>query len=384
MPVRHGRSSWALALIAAFAAACSSSSGPQSHLASPTQLSADLQTVSAIFQSSAFQSFGAIGTATGSPAAVSTRAGALLAATPIVAPRSSIQPYADTPRRLQALRAMRGAFQSGIAASVIPAPLLGSTFVWDVTNHTYVTDPSATPAAPANGVRIILYAVDPLSGLIVEAPLTPVGFVDLVDNSAGSTNALEVTVQGGTPASPGVTYVHDVVTATVTGATVVTAFDATATGFVSDGTNTLNFDASFTATGLDTDNPDIDFHVTWDLSNPLIHVSLHETVTTPDANDATITIDFSVTHGTETVSVTGSITVVLSPQTVTANIAIAVGGVPFAKVVGTNNGITLRHADGSALAADEVQAVGDLFQLPDSLEIAIQNLFNPAEHLMGG
>ena len=382
MSARHGRSWWTVGLIAAFATGCNDSNGPQAHLANPQQLSADLQTVSAVFASSAFQSFGAIGTATGSPAAVSTRAGALLAATPIVAPRTSTEPYADVPRRLQALRAGAGAFRSGIAASVIPAPLLGSTFVWDVTNHTYVVDASATPAAPANGVRIILYAT--ANGTIVESPLTAVGFVDLVDQSSGSTNALEVTVKGRTPASPGTTYVQYTVSATVTGTTVVTAFNASATGFVSDGTNTLSFDATFAATGLDTDNPDVDFHVTWDLDNPVIHVSLHETVTTPDANQATLTIDFSVTHGTETVSVTGTIVVVLSPQTVTANLAIDVNGVPFAKVVGTNNGITLRHADGSTLAVDEVQAVSDLFSLPDSLQIAIDNLFNPAQHLMGG
>jgi len=384
MIVRHGRRRWALGLIAALAAACSNSTGPQSHLANPQQLSADLQTVSAVFQSTTFQSFGSIGTATGSPAAVSTPAGALLAAAPIVAPRTSSEPYADAPRRLQALRATAGAFRTGITASVIPAPLLGSTFVWDVTNHTYVVDASATPAAPANGVRIILYAINPLDGSIVESPLTAVGFVDLVDLSSGNTNSLEVKVSGGTAASPGTTYVDYTVSGTVTGTTVVTAFNGTATGFVTDGTHTLHFTATFAATGLDTNNPDVDFNVTWDLDNPVIHVALHETVTTPDANDATITIDFSVTHGTETVSVTGSITVVVSPQTVTANINIAVNSVPFARVAGTNNGITLRHADGSALAADEVQAVSDLFSLPDSLEIATQNLFNPAQHLMGG
>src|SRR5207248_10445751 len=77
MAAHQRHSWWGLAVVAALATACSNSTGPQAHLASPQQLSSDLQAVSGVFQSTAFQGFGAIGTATGSPATVTTPAGPL-------------------------------------------------------------------------------------------------------------------------------------------------------------------------------------------------------------------------------------------------------------------------------------------------------------------
>src|SRR5207244_7209795 len=116
------------------------------------------------------------------------------------------------------------------SASGIPPTVLGKTFVWDVNTHQYVEDPNATPAAPANGVRIILYAIDPVTENVVEPPVAT-GYVDLIDLSSGNTNSLQVIVNGGTPASPGTTYANYTVTGTVTG-NPATAFSATAVGFV--------------------------------------------------------------------------------------------------------------------------------------------------------
>lgn len=378
----YRRSGWGLVVAAAFlTAACKGSTGPQAQLSNPAQLSADLQTVGGVFTSPAFQSFGALRLATGSPVAVTTPVGALLSAAPIVPPRTATQRYANAPARLQALRTAAGALSGGINASVIPPAVLGETFVWDVNTHQYVADPSATPAAPANGVRIILYAVDPVTENVVEPPVAT-GYVDLIDLSSGNTNSLQVIVNGGTPASPGTTYANYTVAGTVTGSP-ATAFSATAVGFVSDGTHTLTFNAAFSATNLTTDNPDAQIDVTWSLDNPVVIVDLHETLATPDANDLTITIHLSVTHGAEMVSVDGTIVVVVSPQTVTANLAISVNGVPYAVITGTNAGIQVRHADGSALSTEELQALSNLFNLPAQLEIVIENLFNPCEHLMG-
>jgi hypothetical protein len=339
-----------------------------------------------VLQSPVFASFAVVDTTTGSPAAVATRAGALLGAVPIAPPGTGTELYANAPRRLEALRTAARALSPGLA-SVIPAQWLGATFVWDVTTHAYVQDPNATPPAPANGVRIILYAVDPSTSppSIAESPLTPVGFVDLVDNSSGNTNSLHVTVSGGTPGGTGnTTYADYTVSATVTGSPVVTGFNASASGFVTDGTRTLTFSSTFAATGLDTDHPNVTIDGTWDLDNPVIHVVAHETVTSPDANHATITLDFSVTRGAETVSASGSIAVVVSPQTITVDLTITVNGVPFAHIGGTNNGIVVRHADGTLLSGDETQAVADLFTLPAQLQSAVESLFNPARHLMGG
>src|SRR5207237_10864703 len=106
---------------------------------------------------------------------------------------------------------------------------------------------------------------------------------------------------------------------------------------------------------------------TRDRDEPAVDIVLHETLATSDANHVTLAVHFSVSRGTETVSVDGTITEVVSPLTVTADLHITVGGVPYADVVGTNQGIELRHHDGSALSATELQAVSDLFAIPDNL-----------------
>jgi hypothetical protein len=372
MPARPGRPRWGLAVVAVLAAACNNPTAPQAHLANPQQLSSDLQAVSGVLQSSVLASFGVVGSAAGSPATVATPAGALLQAAPITTPQTTGQAYLAAPRRLQAFRLAAGTLGSGISASVIPPQFLGQTFVWDDATHQYVV---GADAGPTNGVRIILYALDPLTGNVAE-PSNAVGFVDLLDESTTSpaVNKLHVIVQGGTPASPAVTYADY----TVSGSAV---------GSVSDGTHSLAFDAVFSATNLTSDNPDAQIDVTWDLDNPVIHVELHETLATSDANHLTVTINFSVVHGSETVAVTGTITVVSFPQSVTANLLITVNGVAYARVRGTatatTNTIQLVHADGTALSGSEVQAVTDLFDLPGHIETAIDNLFNPAEHLMG-
>lgn len=381
MPARHRCLRHVLATAAFVVAACSDSTGPQGHLSDPGGLSSDLLTVAGVLQSPTFQSFSALGLVAGSPVAAPSRAGALLLAAPIVPPRTSAPAYAQAPARLWALRGAATMLSAGISASVIPDTLRGKTFVWDTATHRYVLDTTTAPPAPApaNGVRVILYQVD--NGHIVELTVVA-GFVDLLDESSGSTNALHVIVRGGDPTAPGTTYANYTISATVTGVP-PTAFTATADGFVSDGTHTLTFAATFAVTHVDTDNPDVQIDVTWDLDNPVVHVELHETLATASANELTLTTQFSVTRGAETVSVHGTISLVLSPFTETVNLVIDVNGVPWARISGTNNGIAVRHADGSALSSQEFQALSDLFGLPDEVELAILSLFTPAERLMG-
>jgi len=386
MPAHHRHTRWGLAVAAALVvAACSDSTGPQAHLSNPAGLSSDLQAVSAVLESSIFQSFSAVSGATGSPVAAPSRAGALLQAAPIVPPRRVTAPYASAPASLQALRRSAASFRSGITASVVPPALLGKTFTWDVTTHAYAEDAAFTPAAPSDRVRIILYAVDPITLDIVETPLTPTGFVDLVDESttAPAVDKLHVIVSGGTPASPGTQYANYTVSAQVTG-NPVTAFTASAAGFVSDGTHTLTFDATFAATQVDTDNPDAQIDVTWDLSDLAIHVELHEALTQSDADHATLTItEFSITRGAETVSMHGTISVVFSSGSLSMNLTIDVNGVPWVRITGTDASLAVRHADGSQLSNEEGQAFLDLFGLSVSCANAMSSMFGPPGTLMG-
>ena len=390
MPAHHRPTWWGLAVAAVFVfAACKDSTGPQAHLSNPAALSADLHTVSGVLLSPTFQSFSKVSdTATGSPVAAPSRIGALLRAAPIMPPRTSRTLDVNAAAHLLALRHSAATLSGGISASVVPAPLLGKTFVWDATTHAYVEDPSATPAAASDRVRIILYAVDPATDKVAESPLTPTGFVDLIDESttAPAVDKLHVIVSGGTPATPGTQYANYTVSGQVTD-NPATAFTATAAGFVSDGTHTLTFNATFAATQLNTDNADVAIDITWDLDNPAIHVELHETLVLSDVSHLTVTVsEFSITHGTETVSMHGTVTItLLSPttETVTVNLALDVNNVPWVRISGTDNGVTVRHADGSQLSAEEGQTFLDLFGLPGAIEFVIESLFTPCKTLMG-
>ena len=391
MPTRQRRSRWGLAVAAVLVvAACKDSTGPQAHLSDPAGLSSDVQSVAAVLQSPTFLSFSLLSDSTkGSPTAVPSRMGILLRAAPILPPSTPSSLGANAAARMQALRRRAATtFSGAISASVVPAPLLGTTWVWNTTTHAYEQDAAFTPAAPGDRVRIILYAVDPFTHDVVETPLTPTGFVDLVDESttAPPVDKLHVIVSGGTPASPGTAYADYTVSGQVTG-NPATAFTATAAGFVSDGTHTLTFSATFAATQLDTDNADLQIDIIWDLDNPAIHVELHETLTLPDASHLNLTLGgFSVTHGAETVSMHGTIAITqltLISQTVTMNLTIDVNDVPWVRLRGTDDGITVRYANGSELSPADYQAFLDLSQLPGAIEFAILSLFGPCQSLMG-
>jgi hypothetical protein len=387
MPAHHRHTRWGLAVAAVSVfAACKDSTGPQAHLSNPAALSTDLQAVSGVLESSIFQSFSALSdTATHSPVAAPSRVGMLLHAAPISPPPRSSALRANGAAQLQALRRAAVTFSGGINASVVPPALLGTTWVWNSTAHTYEQDGTFTPAAPPDRVRIILYAVDPVTGKIVEASLTPTGFVDLVDESttAPAVDKLHVIVSGGTPAAPGTQYANYTVSGQVTG-NPVTGFTATAAGFVSNGTRTLTFDATFAATQVNTDNPDAQIDVTWDLSDPTIRVVLHETVTQPDADHATLTItEFSITRGAETVSMHGTIAVVFSSGSLTMNLTIDINGVPWVRVTGTDASLAVLHVDGSQLSNAEGQAFLDLLRLSLSSANAMSDMFSPPGTLMG-
>jgi len=381
----YRRTWWAIGAAALVVSACKDSTAPQ--LSNPQQLGSNLQTVSSVFGSPAFQSFGALDSAPGSPVAASTPAGALTAATSVAAPQTPRQPYADAPARLQAFRTTATALGGRLSAQVIPSTVWGKTYVWDVTAHAYAEDPSPAVAGPSTGVRLILYAIDPITRHVVESPLTAVGYVDLVDQSSGNTNQLEVIVKDGAPPN-GTTYVDYTVSATVTGSP-ASSFDATAVGFVTDGTRRIDFNATFSATNLATDNPDVHAVVHWALDNPALTIDLDEKLDTPNANEATITVDFTYTYAGETVRLTGTVSVVQSPISVTADVAVYEngGGVPVAIIRGTadatHNGITITHQDGSQLSSAELEALDQLFELPDRLEEALEHLFHPAERFMG-
>jgi hypothetical protein len=136
----------------------------------------------------------------------------------------------------------------------IPSALLGATCIWDPNlqgGPGYVDDPSLT-GAPANGIRFRLYTIDPTDFLPVE-PLDDIGYIDIIDLSGTSTLDVDVLANvGGTPLLDyGVTGSDDGQGNS----------NLNMSGFVSNGTDQLNFSltASGTTAGAFTIAYDIDF-----------------------------------------------------------------------------------------------------------------------------
>ena len=118
-----------------------------------------------------------------------------------------------------------------LSTAAIPAEYLGVTFAWDVATDTYVA--SDLTGAPGNGVRFLLYAVNPVTQMPVE-PLVELGHVDLTGSeTATSATARAVVVSGG------VTYLdYTAVMVASSGSSATLAI----TGYATNGTDRVDFD----------------------------------------------------------------------------------------------------------------------------------------------
>ncbi|MGQ0642873.1 MAG: hypothetical protein ACT4P6_19175 [Gemmatimonadaceae bacterium] len=129
------------------------------------------------------------------------------------------------------LKLSTSAAQAGTALiPVMRSSVLGKTFVWDPSVRKYVPDPART-GAPANGVRFILYDVDPNENPLAGAEI---GYADLTDErrSAAATAGVRLEVVTG-----GVTrlaYSFD-----LTGSLEKAQFDVF--GYITDGSDRLDF-----------------------------------------------------------------------------------------------------------------------------------------------
>ena len=158
--------------------------------------SSDMNAVSATFSSPAMASLGwaagGIDGVFGAPM-VSSSFGAI---------QTARRHPATWPRRPGAWCARRPAFNgrtaTSVALAVLPAEVLGKTFEYNSGTAQY--EATARTGAPANGVRFILYAVNPVTQVPVE-PLTEAGYADVLDESTATANSVRLQLVSG-----GVTY----------------------------------------------------------------------------------------------------------------------------------------------------------------------------------
>ncbi len=124
---------------------------------------------------------------------------------------------------------------------LLPDSLMGSTLAWNPSTGGYEVDASRT-GAPSNGIRFVYYAVDPVTKKPA-LPLNELGYIELTDQSASTSGLLLGVKVVNTSGSSDVTLADY----TVEGSVVLsgdTQLSASAGGYITDGTNRLDFTLS--------------------------------------------------------------------------------------------------------------------------------------------
>jgi hypothetical protein len=253
--------------------------------------------------------------------------------------------------------------QDGAGVPALPPQARGTTFIWDAAQHRYVAA-SGRSGAPADGVRFILYAVNPLTNEPVVA--AEIGYADLTDIGTGRATGVGLRLQ---LVSGATTYLDYSVTADGT----ETTGSLAVSGFITDGTTRLNFQIAAGGTnvpGASTgqvtfqfDIPDRAFSATGDVrgSESLGGQHVDLVVRVHDAR-----ISFTVDSDARSV-----------------NAVISVNDQVFATVTGDPHQPVVRGAGGRELRPDEAQALGHMMGLADTAFRMLGELLKPVETILG-
>jgi hypothetical protein len=353
-----------LATAAVALSGCASESSAPTVPFNPAGATADLEAVNTTFGSPAFTSFSTLSVlfdaALGGAPLVSASAAALDVHGGVTAQGLQAAAARSAERIARIIPHPTGAGFSASSAA-IAAAFLGKTFVYS--GGSYVV--SAETGAPANGVRFLLYAIDPVT-FLPALPLNQTGYVDLVDMSSGATSAARVIVVSGTT-----TYLDYRVSATST----TSSGRVTVLGFITNGATeatfnlraTLTFDGGLTLTySLDVPQRDLAIDLTMSASG-----------TTPETSTINLTLDMRGQNGW--VRLTGQLTVD------GGTINVAINGTSFATITSTVGAEpVIAGAGGQPLAQDELDALQRVFEFAGGSFAAFDQLVAPVGMLVMG
>ncbi|MCH9015058.1 MAG: hypothetical protein IH877_05145 [Gemmatimonadetes bacterium] len=353
-----------LTAVAVTLTACSDGLGPDTASFDAVETQANVQTVDAVFSAAAWESFEALG---GMFIAGSPVAGAL-------AQHSADLLIAGTMPDAEERERVMGMIASEIVAAIespslslvpiISENVRGTTFVFDPTLDRYVADPELT-GAPANGVRYILYAINP----ITREPLVDneIGYADIIDLDSPSANGISLHFLA---VSDGVTHLDYTVTTERTDESGTIAVS----GSVTNGTDTLEF--TINIAGMSTtagQTVDVNFSVDIVGRNfgfDLVFAGVKqggaessEISLTVNAGPNIIVMERSGTPAAYTVSIT-------------------VNGELFATVTGNPTGIVITGAGDRVITPEEAEALRRMLGLiPRSVD-ALQGLMRPVHRII--
>jgi len=237
---------------------------------------------------------------------------------------------------------------------------MGATLVWSPDTGSYEVDPSRT-GAPATGVRFIYYAIDPATKTPA-LPLNELGRIDLTDRSSGG-SGLTLGVQVVNTAGSSDVTLADY---TIEGSFVLsgdTRLQASAEGYVSDGTDRLDFDLTQ--------------EVELPAGSSTVSGTTHYVLS---SGDVTVTLDTDGSFDLDTGRATAAsltLTVAKGPDSAAMHVTVAAdggldgsithGGSTVILIGGTTDQPTFTKPDGSAPSDQKVAALKDLFGAADGV-----------------
>jgi len=351
--------------IALLALACTDtdiSSAPRAAaLSHPATTAAQLQAIDGVVKTPALQSLTAMSAnlPAVAPAGLAPAAALVGATTP---------GYARAARRGEALRQALPPLGNGAMPALFKPSVLGKTFVWDETARRYVQSDRA--GAPTTGVRLILYAIDPLTQR-PSSPPVEIGYADLIDNSSGGTTTLEVIIVGTTEPSPE-TYGDYTISGTFGGSSA----KGTAAGYVTDGATRVDFTMS-----LDASSTKTTFNSVFDVGPQGVHITFDATMVPRSPSTLTVAVDFHMSSRSETVTASGPLTVTSSGSgdTVSGTLGVQVNGRDFATITLAGSQATFQGAGGQPLSPEDLQALKQLYEVPQDVLAALENAVTPVE-----
>jgi hypothetical protein len=358
------RSVVTVAFVGLTLAGCGGESSPDAPF-NPAGASADLEAMNATFGSPTFASFStfslmfdaALGGApiiSASAAALDIRATGGNAGVRAAAIRSAQRIAAITPKPAKA--------GSGISMMTLPVEAAGKVFIYDPGTATYVAP--NPPELALNTVRFMLYEVDP-GTFAPKLPLVEIGHVDLIDLSAGTTQAARVIVVGGNT-----TYLDYTVSASST----ASSGRVNVIGYVTDGTTQANINLRSTLTftaGLT---------LTYSLDLPTRDVAIDLTVNMSDYTSPTspIVINLLMKGPNGTIAMSGQFT------DTTGTLSIRISGDAFATITTNGATTTITRNDGTPLSDDELITLNGVFDIQAGAFASFDQMMTPVGMMMGG
>jgi hypothetical protein len=317
---------------AIMAAACLASEAPPPPLldqADPAGISTGIHIMEGAFGTPAIRSLSTFGP---KMAVLAVRSGA--AAPVVCAPAGAPFLSATTPAL--------GEGGGGVTASAIPDSLFRHVYVYDSTSGSYQR--TADTSGPTGGVLFLPDAVDSIGR--PTGPSTNVGWLDLIDHSAGGVLALQAHVQSGTLRNADYSILPS---GTQQNYTAVLA------GTVTDGSHGFVFRDSTGAVLAQ-----VTASATIDDSVDGLNLRLRATRTATDPFDNYYDLDVTFIRGPQTIRLMGSITTYCLVPSI--GVAVSVNGTDFARVTNGAPAATVTRVDRKPITAAQVQAILDLIE----------------------